>query len=111
VSYYVVYRPTGTQRWIVGPGPLSGRITTLPGLTNGTTYDLGVLAVSADGTNSITGIASATPTADPVTTTDPSTTEPTLPATGSRSMPLAPLAIALLAIGVATVLAARRRVR
>ncbi|MFZ4718149.1 MAG: fibronectin type III domain-containing protein [Ilumatobacteraceae bacterium] len=112
VSYYVVYRPTGTQTWIVGPGPISGRVTNLPGLTNGTTYDVGVLAVSPDGSSSVTGVTTATPTATPVTTvptTAPSTTAPSLPATGGRSTPLAPLAAMLLVLGVAILTATRRR--
>ena len=73
-SYFVVYRPTGTGAWTTGPGPLSGRITTLPDLTNGTIYDVGVFATSTDGTASVVGATTVTPSglpaAPPLTATD-----------------------------------------
>ena len=60
-SYYVMYRPTGTTTWIAGPGPLSARTTTIPGLINGTTYDVGVFATSTDGTASTLATTTVTP--------------------------------------------------
>ncbi len=73
-SYFVVYRPTGTAAWVTGPGPIAGRITTLPDLTNGTTYDVGVFATSTDGTASVLGTTTVTPSGLPaaptVTATD-----------------------------------------
>jgi hypothetical protein len=68
-SYFVMYRPTGTTTWITGPGPLSARITTIPGLTNGTTYDIGVFAVSTDGTASVLGTTTVTPSGLPAAPT------------------------------------------
>ncbi len=59
--YFVVYRPTGTTTWIAGPGPLSARVTTIPGLVNGTGYDVGVFATSTDGTASTLAITTVTP--------------------------------------------------
>ena len=60
-SYYVMYRPTGTTSWIAGPGPLSARTTSIPGLTNGTGYDVGVFATSTDGTASALATTTVTP--------------------------------------------------
>lgn len=64
-SYFVVYRPTGTTTWSAGPGPLSARITTIPGLLNGTTYDVGVVATSADGTAGLLATTTVTPVGPP----------------------------------------------
>ena len=61
LAYFVMYRPKGTQRWVSGPLWLSARTTTVPGLTNGRTYELGVFARSTDGTTSQTGITTVTP--------------------------------------------------
>ena len=105
VSYYVVYRPTGTTTWITGPGPISGRITTLPGLTNGTTYEVAVLAVSADGTTSHAGTSTATPSSTATTTTFTGT----LPESGSGDAPLAPAAAALVGCGAVLIAVSRRR--
>ena len=41
--YSVVYRPVGTQTWLLGPQGITARTTVLPGLINGTTYEIGVL--------------------------------------------------------------------
>ena len=131
-SYHVMYRPAGTTEWITGPGPLTARTAMIPELTNGTTYEVGVFAISADGTPSLVGATTATPTsaadeptteptAQPTTeptteptsqpTTDPSTPsggDPTLPRTGSRGLPLIPAAGLLLAAGLALVVVTRR---
>ena len=64
-SYFVMYRPTGTTTWIAGPGPLSARTTSIPGLTNGTTYDVGVFATSTDGTASTLATTTVTPVGPP----------------------------------------------
>jgi len=64
-SYYVMYRPTGTTTWIQGPGPLAGRVTTIPGLTNGTSYDVGVFATSTDGTPSALATTTVIPLGPP----------------------------------------------
>ena len=64
-SYFVMFRPTGTTAWLGGPGPLAGRTTMIPGLTNGTTYDIGVLATSTDGTPGVLATSSATPSGPP----------------------------------------------
>ncbi|MEI6621322.1 MAG: fibronectin type III domain-containing protein [Actinomycetes bacterium] len=62
LSYFVMYRPKGTTQWITGPLWLSGRTTLIPELKNFTTYEFGVFARSTDGTTSMTGITTATPT-------------------------------------------------
>ena len=64
-SYFVMFRPNGTTAWLAGPGPLAGRTTLLPGLINGTTYDIGVLATSTDGTPGVLATGSATPSGPP----------------------------------------------
>ena len=68
-TYTVVYRPTGTTTWIAGPGNLSARTTVLSGLTNGTLYELGVVATSPDGTSSQVGLGSVTPLGAPAAPT------------------------------------------
>jgi len=68
-SYFLVFRPAGTTTWIAGPGPLSARTTTIPGLTNGTTYEIGVFAVSTDGTASVLGTTTVTPSGPPAAPT------------------------------------------
>ena len=119
-SYFVMYRPAGTMQWITGPGRLSARTAMIPELTNGTTYEVGVFAVSTDGTSSLVGSATATPLSAAVPTTPPTTpptTVPTtlpngnntLPGTGSRSLPLIPTAGVLLAAGLSLVVITRRR--
>lgn len=52
LQYWVMFRPVGTTQWIPGPGSLSGRVTVLPDLTPGTTYELAVFAMAADGSTS-----------------------------------------------------------
>ena len=59
--YTVVYRPVGAASWIAGPSFLSGRITTIPGLTNGTEYEFGVFATATDGETGALGTTTATP--------------------------------------------------
>ncbi len=62
VSYFVTYRVKGQTQWIAGPGNLSGRITTIPGLTGGTEYEFGVAARTFDGaTAPVVGTTTATP--------------------------------------------------
>jgi hypothetical protein len=61
LSYSVVYRPVGAASWIGGPSFLSGRITTIPGLTNGTEYEFGVFATATDGETGALGTTTATP--------------------------------------------------
>ena len=71
-SYFVVYRVAGTTEWIAGPGYLSGRITTIPGLDPGTTYEFGVFALTADGTTSPdVGVTTATTDPGPDPEPDP----------------------------------------
>ena len=60
-TYTVLYRPRGTTTWIPGPSGIIGRTTVIPGLTNGTTYQLGVFATWPDGTVSRLGMTVATP--------------------------------------------------
>ena len=83
-SYFVMYRPTGTTTWLAGPGPLSARVTTIPGLTNGTTYDVGVLAVSTDGTATVLGTTTVTPSGLPAAPT--LTAHPGGPGTGKIAL-------------------------
>ena len=62
VSYFVTYRVKGQTQWIAGPGNLSGRITTIPGLTGGTEYEFGVAAQTFDGAIApVVGTTTATP--------------------------------------------------
>jgi hypothetical protein len=61
LSYFVVYRVKGQTQWIAGPGNLSGRIITIPGLTGGTEYEFGVAAQAADGAMA-TGVGTTTAT-------------------------------------------------
>ena len=49
LSYFVTYRPLGSLGWNIGPGPILGRIATISGLDDGTTYEFGVVAVANDG--------------------------------------------------------------
>ncbi len=72
LSYSVVFRPVGTQTWQIGPQSLTARTTFLPGLTNGVTYEIGVLAQTDDGglspalgTDPTDGIGRGTPQAAP----------------------------------------------
>lgn len=66
LSYNVVYRPVGTQTWILGPQGISPHTTLLGGLVNGTTYEIGVMAQTDDGGLSPTvGTITATPQAAP----------------------------------------------
>jgi hypothetical protein len=83
-SYFLVYRPTGTTTWITGPGPLSARVTTIPGLVNGTAYDVGVFAVSTDGTASVLGTTTVTPSGLPAAPT--LTAHPGRPGTGQIAL-------------------------
>ena len=119
-SYYLMYRPVGTTQWITGPGPLTARTATIPELNNGTTYELGVFAISTDGTASLLGATTATPLSAAVPTTGPTTPPttvtptppggiPTLPRTGSRALPLIPAGTLLLVAGLALVVTTRRR--
>lgn len=63
VSYFVTYRIKGQTQWIAGPGNLSGRITTIPGLYGGTEYEFGVAARTFDGAvTPVVGTTTATPT-------------------------------------------------
>ncbi len=74
-TYQVMFRPTGTTTWTTGPGPLSALTTTITGLTNGTTYDIAVVATSTDGTAGPMGTTTVTPsglpTAPPSVTVSP----------------------------------------
>ena len=115
-SYYVTYRPAGAMEWITGPGPLTARTTMLPELTNGTTYEVGVFAISTDGTASLVGVTTATPMPAAVPTTEPivipsvpSAGSVTLPDTGLRGMRVGPAAGLLLAGGLLLVFVTRRR--
>ena len=66
LSYGVVYRPVGAQSWINGPQGVTARNITLPGLTNGTAYEIGVAAQTDDGGLSPTlGTIIGTPQAAP----------------------------------------------
>jgi hypothetical protein len=98
VSYYVTYRPVGSPAWIVGPGPITGRITTIPGLATGTEYEFAVFATAFDGTSSLAGTASVTPLG-------------TLPATGSRPAMRIEFAVLFLAVGALTLGTTRRQRR
>ena len=70
LAYVVLFRPLGGSDWTTGPGPISGRVVTVPGLAAGTTYEFGVFAVATDGATSRTlGVATAT--------TDPDAPTPT----------------------------------
>ncbi len=61
-SYYeVVSRPAGGGSWELLLGHLSARIATIPGLTNGQTYDLAVVEVCGNGESSALGATTATP--------------------------------------------------
>jgi len=62
--YTVVYRPVGTAEWTPGPNFLSARTTIIPGLKNGTEYEIGVYATATDGVASEIGLAKATPHGD-----------------------------------------------
>lgn len=83
-TYFVVYRPTGTPGWIAGPGPLTARTTMIPELVNGTTYDVGVFAVSTDGTTSLLGTTTVTPAGPPTAPTV--TAQPGGPGTGEITL-------------------------
>ncbi|MCX7111744.1 MAG: hypothetical protein NTX45_16775 [Proteobacteria bacterium] len=62
LSYFVTLRVKGQTQWIAGPGNLSGRITTIPGLIGGTEYEFGVAARTFDGaTAPVVGTTTATP--------------------------------------------------
>ena len=74
--YFVVYRPKGSTLWENGPGFLSGRTTLIPGLTDATTYEIGVTAMWPDGSVSPLGTSEAT-TSGP--TVPPTTAPPTMP--------------------------------
>ena len=64
LSYFVMYRPVGSVDWFAGPRNLSARITDIPELACGVTYEFGVAAVSTDGTPSLeVGTTTAAPTA------------------------------------------------
>jgi hypothetical protein len=72
LSYSVLFRPVGTQTWLTGPQGITARTTLLPDLTNGTTYEIGVLAQTDDGglspalgTDPTDGIGRGTPQAAP----------------------------------------------
>jgi hypothetical protein len=72
LSYSVLFRPVGTQTWLTGPQGITARTTLLPDLTNGTTYEIGVLAQTDDGglapalgTDPGDGIGRGTPQAAP----------------------------------------------
>jgi hypothetical protein len=76
LAYFVVYRPKGSTLWENGPGFLSGRTTLIPGLTDATTYEIGVTAMWPDGSVSPLGTSVAT-TSGP--TVPPTTAPPTMP--------------------------------
>ena len=65
LAYFVVYRPVGSASWTTGPSFLSGRITTIPGLSGGVTYELGVFAQATDGALGGLGTTTATPLQPP----------------------------------------------
>lgn len=104
-TYGVVYRPQGTDQWFVGPTLLSARTTLIPGLTGGTTYEIGVFATWGDGVSSPIGITTVTPTA-----TTPPTLAPILPETGTgRSTSTALIGLILVLVGAALTTVTRRR--
>lgn len=61
-SYFVQFRKKGDPTWLTGPGPITGRITTIPELVNGTEYEFGVVATTPDQAASQQATATATPT-------------------------------------------------
>ena len=79
LSYFVMFRPVGTAQWFSGPGPLSGRITVITELEAGTSYELAVFAMAADGSTSPqvgTTFAATDPPPETPTTTTTTHTEP-----------------------------------
>ena len=87
VSYQVFFRPFGTQTWLSGPKSLTARTTLLPGLVNGTTYEIGIMAQTDDGglvreLGTITATPEAAPTLSYATPSNwPQNTPITLTAT------------------------------
>ena len=78
LSYYVIFRPVGTPEWFSGPGPVSGRITVITELEAGTSYELAVFAMAADGSTSSqvgTTFATTDPIPDSTTTTTTSSSD------------------------------------
>lgn len=72
-GYTVLYREAGTPVWTTLTTTATSP-TTVPGLTNGTQYEFGVIAAATDGTSSNLGTTSATPSTvpgAPVTTAAP----------------------------------------
>jgi len=116
--YFVVYRPKGSTLWENGPGFFSGRTTLIPGLTDATTYEIGVTAMWPDGSVSPLGTSEATtsePTVPPTTapTTPPATTPPPgeLPATGPYTVMFVLVSLVLVAAGSLAMVTSRRRGR
>lgn len=64
VSYLVLYRPVGTTTFTSRLTPVGTVATTFAGLTNGTQYEVHVIALNSSG-SSQPGIAYATPVAPP----------------------------------------------
>jgi uncharacterized repeat protein (TIGR01451 family) len=73
--YTVVYRPVGAPDWLAGPGFLSARTTSIPGLPTNTAYEFGVYAVAFDnvagplGTTTIDAVPEADLAVSPVAAT------------------------------------------
>lgn len=106
LSYSVLYRVPG-DAWgppvtVVAPAPGSPPPTTatIPGLTNGVAYEVGVVAQNATGFGAMSAVAEVTPMAPSVTTvaalTEPLTTTFTVLVTvvaGGAPLPGAPVAV------------------
>ena len=95
-SYFVSYRKKGDAAWVAGPGWLSARTTTIPGLTNRTEYEFAVVATTPDqATTPTVATATATPRAamfvpiDPVRAYDSRTANAPISAGQSRPVSLA----------------------
>jgi subtilisin family serine protease len=70
-EYRVQYRPAGTSAWFEAPGgPFTSPAATIPGLTNGTTYEFRVAAVNAVGSGAFTDPVAAVPATVPGPPTD-----------------------------------------
>ena len=70
-DYDVQYRAGRSGNWTSHPHASTARSTTITGLTNGTTYQVQVLAKNFIGSSPWSAISSATPKAPPTPTPDP----------------------------------------
>jgi hypothetical protein len=78
----VIFRPVGTPEWFSGPGPVSGRITVITELEAGTSYELAVFAMAADGSTS-SQVGTTFATTDPIPDSTTTTTTTTSSSDGS----------------------------